>query len=64
MKILVEIDLKDVEPNDVYKSNSNWFNISGFINIELGKLDKYTKNSQKNILEIFDLKHTNIFKLY
>ncbi len=33
MKILVEIDLKNIEPNDVYKPNSSWFVKSGYITI-------------------------------
>lgn len=33
MKILVEIDLGDTEPNDVYKPNSSWFNKPGYIDI-------------------------------
>ena len=39
MKILVEIDLPDIEPNDVYKPNSGWFNRPGLINIHLSHLD-------------------------
>ena len=33
MKILVEIDLPDVEPDDIYKPNSGWFNEPGCIDI-------------------------------
>ncbi len=36
MKILVEIDLgNDIQPNDVYKINSGWFNEIGYIDIPL-----------------------------
>jgi hypothetical protein len=39
MKILVEIDLPDVEPDDIYKPNSDWFNEPGYINIPLKYLN-------------------------
>jgi len=39
MKILVEIDLKGVEPNDIFKPNSGWFNESGYIDIPLKYLN-------------------------
>lgn len=34
MKILVEIDLPNVDPNDIYKPNSLWFNKQGYIDID------------------------------
>lgn len=36
MKILVEIDLPDIEPKDIYKPNSGWFTKPGYINIPYG----------------------------
>lgn len=39
MKILVEIDLIDTEPNEVYRINSEWFTEPGYINIPLKYLD-------------------------
>ena len=39
MKILVEIDLLDIEPNDVYNPNSGWFNEPGCIDINSDYLD-------------------------
>lgn len=39
MKILIEIDLGDnIEPDDIYKPNSGWFNEPGFITIPYDKL--------------------------
>ena len=38
MKILVEIDLPDIEPDDIYKPNSGWFNIPGYITIPYDRL--------------------------
>lgn len=39
MKILVEIDLPDIEPDDIYKPNSSWFNELGYIDIPLRYLN-------------------------
>lgn len=39
MKILVEIDLPGIEPNDIYKPNSGWINKPGFIDIPEDYLD-------------------------
>jgi N-acetylglutamate synthase-like GNAT family acetyltransferase len=33
MKILIEVNLLDIEPNDIYKPNSGWFSKAGFIDI-------------------------------
>ena len=38
MKILVEITLDSIEPNDIYKPTSDWFTKSGFITIPYSSL--------------------------
>ena len=45
MKILVEIELKDIEPNDIFKPNSSWFNEPGYITIPYDYLpDRHSGN--------------------
>ena len=39
MKVLVEIDLPGIEPNDIYKPNSGWFIEPGFIDIPENYID-------------------------
>ena len=34
MKIIVEIDLPDIEPDAIYKPDSGWFTKPGFIDID------------------------------
>lgn len=48
MKILVEIDLPDIEPNDIYKPNSGWFNEPGNIDITEERLQQvWTENGSE-----------------
>lgn len=44
MKILVEINLNDIDPNDVYQPKSEWFTSPGYINIPLSKLKMNLNN--------------------
>ena len=38
MIILVEIDLPDIDPDDIYKPNSGWFNEPGYIDIPYSQI--------------------------
>jgi len=57
MKILVEIDLPDIDPNDIYKPNSGWFNESGYIDILKEDIDYMSITDKHGDIEKYRFKY-------
>lgn len=61
MKILVEIELNNIEPNDIFKPNSGWFNEPGFIDIDECYLEEIEiVNQRKNRFKYLGQVHDEV----